>query len=252
MPPKRLYRVREISPFDLRSGRVEPHYQRALVRLLSAHAMAEKLTALGYQRALGTVADSSLHPMIGKNFAEERRHARLVYKVLEEIGVAESAADRAMVRMVKSPSFEAPRYFAERAEGETDLLMASLALDSTGLLMIGINYKESSYAPHARVAEIILEEEAEHDEFACTLLGRAVERLGADRVTDALRQWLPRAVNFFGPPGTGFTYDCLRYGLKSRDNQELADLFLTILERRAGQLGIALPALTSDYPHAAA
>ena len=252
MPPKRLYRVREISPFDLRSGRVEPHYQRALVRLRSAHAMAEKLTALGYQRALGTVADSSLHPMIGKNFAEERRHARLVYKVLEEIGVAESAADRAMVRMVKSPSFEAPRYFAERAEGETDLLMASLALDATGLLMIGINYKESSYAPHARVAEIILEEEAEHDEFACTLLGRAVERLGADRVTDALRQWLPRAVNFFGPPGTGFTYDCLRYGLKSRDHQELADLFLTILERRAGQLGIALPALTSDYPHAAA
>jgi 1,2-phenylacetyl-CoA epoxidase catalytic subunit len=252
MRPKRLYGVGELGPSDLRSGRVEPHYEKVLVRLLSAHAMAEKLTALGYQRALGTVADPSLHPVIKKNFAEERRHARLVYRALEEIGVSESAADRAMVRLLKSPSFEAPRYFAERAEGETDLLMASLALDATGLLMIGINYKESSYAPHARAAEIILEEEAEHDEFATELLGRAVESLGRDKVAEALRQWLPRAVNFFGPPGTGFTYDCLRYGLKSRDNQELAELFLTMLERRAGQLGVELPALTSGYPHAAA
>lgn len=252
MAPRRLYGVREIGPSDLRSSRVEPHYRTVLVRLLSAHAMAEKLTALGYQRALGTVADAALHPLIKKNLAEERRHARLVYKALEEIAVVENAADRAIVRMLKSPSFEAPRYFAERAEGETDLLMASLALDATGLLMIGINYKDSSYAPHARAAEIILEEEAEHDEFASTLLGRAVERLGTGKVADALKQWLPRAVNFFGPPGTGFTYDCLCYGLKSRDNQELAELFLTILERRAGQLGIELPALTPDYPHAAA
>jgi ring-1,2-phenylacetyl-CoA epoxidase subunit PaaA len=250
--PRRLYGVREIGPSELRAGRVEPHYQKVLVRLLSAHAIAEKLTALGYQRALDTVADSSLHPLIRKNLAEERRHARLIYKVLEEIGVAESAADRSMMRVLKSPSFEAPRYFAERAEGETDLLMASLALDATGLLMIGINYRDSSYAPHARAADIILEEEAEHDEFASMLLGRAVERLGAERVIDALRRWLPRAVNFFGPPDTGFTYDCLRYGLKSRDNQELADLFLTMLERRARQLGITLPALTPDYPHTAA
>ena len=29
--------------------------------------------------------------------------------------------------------------------------------------MIGVNYQESSYAPHCRAAEIILEEEAEHE-----------------------------------------------------------------------------------------
>jgi 1,2-phenylacetyl-CoA epoxidase catalytic subunit len=67
-----------------------------------------------------------------------------------------------------------------------------------------------------------------------------------------LRQWLPRAVNFFGPPGTGFTYDCLRLGLKSKDNDELAELYLTMVSRRLEQLGLDAPTLTPNYPHAIA
>ena len=44
--------------------------------------------------------------------------------------------------------------------------MASLSLDMTGLLMIGVNYRDSSYAPHARAADRILDDEAEHEMFA--------------------------------------------------------------------------------------
>ncbi len=252
MPVRRLYGPREISAADLSRGRVEPHYRRVLVRLLSAHAMAERLTAQGYTRARETVANPLLDPELEKNLAEERGHAALVFGVLEELGVSEQAAERGMISMLKAPSFEAPRYFAERARGEMDLMMASLALDMTGLLIIGINYRESSYAPHSRAAELILDEEAEHETFASELLGRVVERFGRQEVGVALRQWLPRAVNFFGPPGSGFTFDCLRYGLKARDNQELADLYLMLLERRAGQLGLELPRLTPEYPHALA
>ncbi len=58
-----------------------------------------------------------------------------------------------------------------------------------------------------------------------------------------------RAVNFFGPPGSGFTYDCICYGLKARDNQELAEMYVTVLERRADQLGLKLPELSPGYPH---
>jgi 1,2-phenylacetyl-CoA epoxidase catalytic subunit len=130
--------------------------------------------------------------------------------------------------------------------------MASLSLDTTGLIMIGENYKESSYAPHARAAEIILDEEADHEIFASRHLADAVDRFGVQSVNTALRRWIPRAVNFFGPPGSGFTYDCIRYGLKSRDNQELADLYVTMLSRRCDQLGLEMPALTASYPHALA
>ena len=112
--------------------------------------------------------------------------------------------------------------------------MASLSLDMTGLMMIGVNYKDSSYAPHARAAELILEEEAEHEMFAVGELrarGRALRRGGSDR---GAAQWLPRAVNFFGPPGSGFSYDCLRFGLKSKDNGNWRSLSLDAGEA-AGQ-----------------
>ncbi len=234
---------------DVLAGRVEANFFRVLTRLLAAHAMAEKLTALGYQRALETVTRPELTATIRKNLAQEHKHARLIYAVLAELGVAEAHADRSLVSALKGPSFTAPRHFAEYASGELDLVMASVSLDMTGLIMIGVNYKESSYAPHARAAEVILAEEEEHELFASNVLRDAAERLGAETVNAALREWLPRAVNFFGPPGSGFTFDCISYGLKARDNSELAELYLSLLERRVQQAGLEMPRLTADYPH---
>ena len=249
MPIRRQFEVRAIEAPDVKRSRVEPQYVRVLTRLLAAHALAEKLTAQGYQRALSSIDDPALRSAVEKNFEEESRHAALIYRILGELGVSESAAERMTITARRSPSFEAPRYFAERAEGELDLVMASISLDMTGLIMIGVNYKESSYAPHCRAAEIILEEEAEHDLFGATELGGAVKRFGAEAVDRSLREWLPRAVNFFGPPGSGFSYDCIRFGLKSKDNQELADLYITLLERRLSKVGLQMPALTPGYPH---
>jgi 1,2-phenylacetyl-CoA epoxidase catalytic subunit len=248
----RQYPPGSLEAGDVLGGRIGPNFIRVLTRLLAAHAMAEKLTALGYQRALDSTIGPKLEDIIRKNLAEERKHARLIYAVLAELGVSEAQADRSLVTALKSPSFAAPRYFAEHSEGELDLVMATVSLDMTGLIMIGVNYKESSYAPHARAAELIVAEEEEHDLFASNVLRDAAGAFGREAVNAALRQWLPRAVNFFGPPGSGFTFDCITYGLKSRDNRELADLYLTLLERQVRQAGLEMPALTESYPHALA
>jgi 1,2-phenylacetyl-CoA epoxidase catalytic subunit len=246
---KRLYEPGSIEAADLLEGRVEPHYVKTLTRLLAAHAIAEKLTAVGYQLALENISDDHLRPTIEKNLAEERKHARLVYQILGQIGTSETNADRSMIPAMKSPSFAAPRHFAEHPADALDLLMASLSLDVTGLLMIGVNYRESSYAPHCRAAEIILDEEEDHENFASAELHDAVDRFGAVKVNAAIREWLPRAVNFFGPPGSGFTFDCLRYGLKARDNGEVAEMYLTLIERRLDQAGLEMPRLRPVYPH---
>jgi len=240
---------RQIEADDLIRGRVEPYYTKVLTRLLGAHALAEKLTAEGYRRAVATVTDPEIRCVAEKNLAEELKHAALIYDLLAELGISEQSADRASIVLRRAPSFEAPRNFAEQAQGELGLLMGNLSLDMTGLVMIGVNYRDSSYAPHARAAEEILDEEADHDEFGTGALRMAVEREGTAQVSAALRQWLPWAVNFFGPPGTGFTFDCLRYGLKQKDNDELAGLFLSLLERRLKQLGMEMPGLSTAYPH---
>jgi 1,2-phenylacetyl-CoA epoxidase catalytic subunit len=252
MRTRRQFAPRSLTAADVGSGKPEPHYRTVLTRLLAAHAMAEKLTARGYERALAQVSDPALRPMIEKNLGEERKHAALIYRLLADLGISETAADRSMIPALKAPSFEAPRYFAEHAEGELDLLMAGLSLDMTGLLMISENYRDSSYAPHGQAADLILEEEADHDVFAANALRAAAERFGRTTVNQALRQWLPRAANFFGPPGSGFTQDCLKYGLKAQDNQELAELYLEMLARRLAQAGLEMPRLTTGYPQALA
>lgn len=243
------FEPRLIEAADVIQGRVEPHYVKVLTRLLGAHALAEKLTAEGYRRVIEAIADPETRRLAEKNLAEELKHAAMVYGLLAELGISEQNADRSLIVLRRAPSFEAARRFAEQAQGELGLLMGNLSLDMTGLIMIGVNYRDSSYAPHARAAEAILEEESEHDEFGVGALRVAVERFGAAAVDAAIREWLPLAVNFFGPPGTGFTFDCLHYGLKRKDNQELAGLFLSILERRLTQLGLEMPALSAAYPH---
>jgi 1,2-phenylacetyl-CoA epoxidase catalytic subunit len=252
VPVKRQFASGSIEAADVIQGRVEPSYRKVLARLLAAHAMAAKLTAVGYARALDAIANPDVRPTIQKNLAEERKHARLVYDALAELGISEAHADRSLIAALKSPSFAAPRHFAEHPSDELGLLMASLSLDATGRVMIGVNYRDSSYAPHARAAETILAEEEEHELFASNELRDAADRFGAGAVNAGLREWLPRAVNFFGPPGSGFTYDCIRYGLKSGDNGELAELYLSMLERRVNQARLEMPALTPAYPHSAA
>jgi 1,2-phenylacetyl-CoA epoxidase catalytic subunit len=249
VPVKRAFAPGSLEAADVLGGRVEPNYQKVLSRLLAAHALAEKLTAEGYERAHGFIEQPALRATIAKNLAEERKHARLIYAALAELGTSEARADRSMITALKAPSFAAPRRFAEHAADELDLAMASISLDMTGLIIIGVNYKDSSYAPHARAAEIILAEEAEHELFAAGELRDAADRFGVDRVNAALREWLPCALNFFGPPGSGFTYDCMRFGLKSRDNGDLAELYLSLLERRVTQAGLEMPELTPTYPH---
>ena len=167
---------RLIETADVVQGRVEPHYTKVLIRLLGAHALAEKLTAEGYRRVIDTIADPETRRIADKNLAEELKHAAMVYGLLAELGVSEQNADRSLIVLRRAPSFEAARRFAEQAQGELGLLMGNLSLDMTGLIMIGVNYRDSSYAPHARVAELILEEESEHDEFgagACVLRSSA-------------------------------------------------------------------------------
>ena len=76
MPIRRKYAPREVNAADLRVGRVDSHYEKILVRLLAAHAMAEKLTAFGYERALATCNDASAAIRLSKKTSSRRPPTR--------------------------------------------------------------------------------------------------------------------------------------------------------------------------------
>src|SRR5260370_7019099 len=111
MPIRREFSPRSFDAAAIQEGRVDPHYIKVLMRLLAAHAMAEKLTALGYQRALSTIDNPALTAILEKNFAEEKKHPRLIYAALEELGMTQQAAARSIITVPKAPSFNPPISF---------------------------------------------------------------------------------------------------------------------------------------------
>src|SRR5260370_35350145 len=100
MPIRREFSPRSLDAAAIQEGRVDSHYTKVLIRLLAAHAMAEKLTALGYQRALATLDNPDLRPIVEKNFAEEKKHARLIYDALGELGVTQQSAYRSLIMVL--------------------------------------------------------------------------------------------------------------------------------------------------------
>ena len=225
-------------------------YRDTLVRLLAAHALAEKATAWGFARALPRASGDRRQHAIAKNIREEMEHARLIYDALDRLGVSESIADDLMTTAWHGPSFAAPRRFAEHDTDFIDVLLAGFCLDTGGLLMIGRNYARSSYRPHAEAAAAILRDERDHDAFAREEFRRAVGEYGAEAVQRKVDAWIPLGLNFFGPPRSRFTARCRAFGLKACDNSELADEFRAIVSRRLEEVGLAMPLLNAAYPFA--
>src|SRR5260370_8214794 len=102
------FEPRRVETADIAQGRVEPYYAKVLVRLLGAHALAEKLTAEGYRRTLETVSDPEMRRVAEQNLTEEVKHAAMVYGLLAELGVSEQSADRSSIVLRRAPSFQAP------------------------------------------------------------------------------------------------------------------------------------------------
>src|SRR5260370_7213553 len=103
MPVRREFSPRSFDAAAIQEGRVDPHYVKVLMRLLAAHAMAEKLTALGYQRALSTIDNPALTAILEKNFAEEKNHPRLIYAALQELAMTQQPADPSIITLLNAP-----------------------------------------------------------------------------------------------------------------------------------------------------
>jgi 1,2-phenylacetyl-CoA epoxidase catalytic subunit len=74
-----------------------------------------------------------------------------------------------------------------------------------GAYVLVEDFAQSSYAPWARFAKKVLEEETGHMDFGNDFIRRQVDKIGKAQVQHALNLWWRLALNMFGPPVTGNT-----------------------------------------------
>lgn len=123
-----------------------------------------------------------------------------------------------------------------------DILMMTFLIDRGAFLLVE-DFAQSSYAPWARFAKMVLAEEVGHMEFGNDFVRAQVEKLGSKKVQPALNKWWRVALNMFGPPTTRHTEQYIRLGLKFRSNEDRRQAFIGGAEKQIRDLGLRVPKL---------
>lgn len=205
-------------------------YREYLVRIMSMQAYAERLGAIELGPWIAHAPTYRERKVIGRILSDEARHAYLLYRELDALGVCEeeaiAIAEGKTGVGANSASLAGPKEVANQENDWLDIVLNHMFLDRAGKFMVK-NFSESSYAPWAEACRKILKDEYLHEGFGYSELRRYL-REGYDRqaLSSRATHWYALGLNFFGPPNVSERAKKLRdYGLKRKTNQELREVY---------------------------
>ena len=219
-------------------------YRSKLIKLLNDQARAELEASTIYSSWVRKAPGPEERLHLAEIAHEETEHWYGTIKVLEGVKVtpreAKDYAGRSWFYTVSHLLI--PRY------RWVDILMLTFLIDRGAFLLVE-DFARSSYAPWARFAKRVLEEEVGHMDFGNDFVRAQVDKLGTQKVQPALNKWWRVALNMFGPPTTRHTQQYIRLGLKYRSNEERRQAFLLSCEQQIKEMGLQVPKLyRQTYP----
>jgi ring-1,2-phenylacetyl-CoA epoxidase subunit PaaA len=237
-PPKHVRRYAEasVNPFD----EVEdPEYWDFVTRLIRIQADTETVFLYRsdkrdmYMELAPTPRDKVT---IARWLAEEINHGYIAWRLLSELGTELGADDF-------GEDFEpAIDIFREPIKDWLDLAFFHGLGDRAGKYQAE-EWLHSSYAPMARVAPDIVNDEQGHADMGIAHL-RAMLRDDPGLLPEAqrrLERWYPITLDMFGRTDSKRQYDYIEFGLRSRTNEEARSAFMAKCEEVVGEFGLELP-----------
>jgi ring-1,2-phenylacetyl-CoA epoxidase subunit PaaA len=235
-----------------------PFYKEHLINLLYMQADSELAGALGYVPCVPmspNVEEFLASSMIVK---DEFRHARVVYKLLENLGedvnahvheydyTMRLADDNADIGAQRAGGDKRVNIFYYPIPTWIDFVMFNFCMDRGAGHQLEDSL-QASYRPWARVLEGIFKEEKFHIAHG----DNWVKRLAQDPKTHddtqaALNKWFPRTMNIFGRPNSPKNKIYRELGLKKRDNDEVRHTFAQEVADRCQENGLKVPEWKPD------
>lgn len=227
-------------------------YWENLIHLMLMQADSELAGAYGYAPMITKAPNIGETLVVATIVKDEVRHARVMYKLLEDLGVDVNT---------RFKQYD----FTLRVEGQIDLGSQRVAQDArvnifyypieTWADFIAFNFcmdrgaghqlidaLHCSYGPWSRAMEGIFKEESMHVSHGETWIRRmAQDPATKDEIQEALNRWYPRTMNIFGRPHTSRNKLYRKLGLKQRDNEEVRQAFATEVRTLIEQFGLTLP-----------
>lgn len=235
-----------------------PEFKEHLINLLYMQADSELAGALGYVPCVKmspTIEEFLASSMIVK---DEFRHARVVYKLLENLGenadahvrefdftmrVSDSNADLGGLRAGKDKRVN---IFYYPIDSWVDFCLFNFCMDRGAGHQLEDSL-QASYKPWARVLEGIFKEEKFHIAHGDNWVKRLAQDPETHDATQAsLNKWYPRTMNIFGRANSPKNKIYRELGLKKRDNDEVRRVFAQEVADRCKEFGLAVPEWKPD------
>ncbi len=235
------------------SDEMSDGYFDNLANLMLQQADSELAGASGYVPWIMRAPTTEEKLAVANIVKDEVRHARAMYRLLEEIGIdAETHVTRRdyMLRvdaksdeLKEKPAADDRRVniFYYTIDTWADFVMFQFCMDrGEGHQLEDV--RKSTYGPWKREIERIFKEEMMHVNHGDFWVKRlALDRTTKAEVQTALDLWYPRTMNIFGRPKSARNKIYRKYGLKFRDNDDVRKAFSNEVRLRCSEWGLNLP-----------
>lgn len=226
-------------------------YKHHLTHLMMMQADSELAGGYGYVPWIQKSPDIRETLVVSQIVKDEIRHARVMYRLLEGMGVDVDEyfskhnfslrVEESDIGTERKADDKRVNIFYYPIETWNDFIMFNFCMDRGA----GHQLEDSldcSYKPWCDTMEGIFKEETMHMAHG----DQWVKRLAADPKTkdgiqEALDRWYPRTMNIFGRRGSKRNAIYRKYGLKKRDNDDVRQSFAEDIANKCAEYGLKVP-----------
>lgn len=213
-------------------------YRQAALKFIEMHANSEVMGALPEREWIPRAPSLRRKMSLTAKVQDEVGHGQLLYRVAEDLGKSREA----MFEDLINGRTKFHNVFHYPTEHWGDVALIGWLIDGAALVTQRA-LLDCSYAPYARVMKRICSEEQlhlRHGEDITLELANGTERQRW-MFQDALDRWWEAIMHFYGPPSNPAKDVLLRWGIKSKSNEELRGEFLDHYVPRIFDLGFTVP-----------
>jgi ring-1,2-phenylacetyl-CoA epoxidase subunit PaaA len=236
-------------------------YRENLVHLMTMQADSELAGAYGYVPWIMKAPGVEEKLVVAQIVKDETRHAKVMYDLLEELGVDvrghveahdDSFAQRlgdpeADIGTTRMATDKRVNIFYYPIDTWADFVMFNFCMDRGAGHQLE-DVRHCSYGPWRRAVEGIFKEEKMHIRHGELWVKRlAAGEATRDEAERTLHKWYVRTMNIFGRPGSSRNRLYRELGLKARDNDVVRQGFSDEVRSLVEPLGWRLPAWRPNW-----
>ncbi|MDE2040511.1 MAG: phenylacetate-CoA oxygenase subunit PaaI [Elusimicrobia bacterium] len=232
-------------------SQMSEQYREQLTHLMMMQADSELAGAFGYVPWIMKSPDIKETLQVAQIVKDEVRHARVMYRLLEGVGVDVDRyykshnfslrVDAADLGTLRAAADQRVNIFYYPIETWYDFIMFNFCMDRGAGHQLE-DALDCSYKPWCDGMEGIFKEEAMHmahgDQWTETL---AKDEASHDELQRALDKWYPRTMNIFGRKDSPRNKVYRALGLKKRDNDQVRQAFAKEIGGLCRRFGLRVP-----------